>query len=645
MCTATSNNVLTSQYSNQRQGANVNENCLTPTNVVTGNMPEQIQFLVPTNPGACSGSPSIANCCPSGVFNPVYTQPLYFYQANVTGAEGGKANLVIVTTLNDQIFAYDASTRVTGNPCSASGSNYSGYWYWTRNLISDLGTSGDCNSGGAGEPISDPGQSLPTAGVLSTPLIYSTGQILYVMGGCESTTDGIHHWYLHGLNLADGTDSFTPIDVGANVYVPSAGGAAGATVGCTVGCTLGFNAAYQLQRAALLLANNGELFVAFAVGGGSGSSENDWTWPYHGWLIGYRVQDTLNTTATFAFASTPNYDSTNTTTPCSNVPSNSNTNITNQCGLGGGIWMSGKGPAIYTSGESTYVVVGTGNGGVLAGGSLPGWGSSVVSFLQGTTCTTTSSPTQCSPAEFYTPSDYTTLNNNDQDMGNSGVVVTDTLTGGASELVAFDKTGKGYVLNPGSLPGYSTSDCTDCKFEGSLTATSTTCNGPGPQCDPISSPVYWNSWLFVWPRGEDLDWCYWDSGLFSCQPNKVSYSDDGLEPSGFPGGSLVVSANCTAGCALSGSNAILWGIATKSTAVPYVEPDTDPGDFQAKLKAYWLETNPPLGGTPNFLVEEIWSSPAFLGSIFAQPTIINGRAYVPTYDNGVEVFYPEYQNP
>src|ERR1022692_1056119 len=54
------------------------------------------------------------------------------------------------------------------------------------------------------------------------------------------------------------------------------------------------------------------------------------------------------------------------------------------------------------------------------------WGSSIVSFDLNTTCTTTSSPTQCSPAEFYTPSNYKTLNANDQDMGNSGVVVTDT---------------------------------------------------------------------------------------------------------------------------------------------------------------------------------------------------------------------------
>src|ERR1022692_4204271 len=211
---------------------------------------------------------------------------------------------------------------------------------------------------------------------------------------------------------------------------------------------------------------------------------------------------------------------------------------------------------------------------------------------------------------------YKTLYANDQDMGNSGVVVTDTLTGGSSQLVAFDKTGDGYVLNPGSLPGYSSSDCTNCKFQGAVT-NGGTCNGAGGSnyCDIISSPVYWNSYLFLWPRAEDLDGCYWNSGLFSCQPNTKTYSNDDLEPSGFPGGSLVLSANCT-NCTLSG----------------------------AKRKAYSLLTPPPQSGTtPNFTVDEIWASPIFLGSIFAQPTVVNGSVYVPRYGLGVEVFYPTNQ--
>ena len=549
-------------------------------------------------------------------------------------AGGGKANLVIVTTLNDQVFAYDAAqTQTSANPCSSSGVPW-GTWYWAKNLINDLG---DCGGSAEGVPVPKPGTALPSAGVLSTPVVYVHDQVVYLVGGCENTTDSSIHWYLHGLNLADGSDKFTPIDVGKGVYVPSAGGAAGATSG-----TLPFQAQYQLQRAALLLAANGDIYVAFGVANGSETAFV--RYPYHGWLIGYRVTPTLNSTANFAFASTPNYDSSNGTTPCSNVPNYSNTDVSNQCGLGGGIWMSGKGPAIYNAGETTYIVVGTGNGGVLAGGSLPSWGSSIVSFDLNTTCTTTSSPTQCSPAEFYTPSNYKTLNANDQDMGNSGVVVTDTLTGGSSQLVAFDKTGEGYVLNPGSLPGYSSSDCTNCKFQGAAT-NGGTCNGAGGSnyCDIISSPVYWNSYLFLWPRAEDLDGCYWNSGLFSCQPNTKTYSNDDLEPSGFPGGSLVLSANCT-NCTLSGSNAILWGIATSKAAVPYMEPDAAPDNFSAKLKAYSLLTPPPQSGTtPNFTVDEIWASPIFLGSIFAQPTVVNGSVYVPRYGLGVEVFYPTNQ--
>lgn len=165
-------------------------------------------------------------------------------------------------------------------------------------------------------------------GVLSTSVVYVHDQVVYLVGGCENTTDSSIHWYLHGLNLADGSDKFTPIDVGKGVYVPSAGGAAGATSG-----TLPFQAQYQLQRAALLLAANGDIYVAFGVANGSETAFV--RYPYHGWLIGYRVTPTLNSTANFAFASTPNYDSSNGTTPCSNVPNYSNTDVSNQCGLGG----------------------------------------------------------------------------------------------------------------------------------------------------------------------------------------------------------------------------------------------------------------------------------------------------------------------
>ncbi len=354
---ADSTSVLTSQYNSQRTGTNWHETCLTSSNVP--NLAPQIEFVVPT-PGS-SGCPSTDN--------PVYTQPLYVYNASVeVEGEPTSENVVVVTTLNDQVFLFDAINQAASNPCypTYSAIANSGLAYWSESLINDLN---DCGGSSTGSPITGPGTALPFAGVLSTPVVY--GNTVYAVGGCKNSTDGSEHWYLHGLSLLDGSDTFTAIDVGAGVYVPSAGGAYGAS-----GSTLAFAAQYELQRAALALAPNGEIFIAFGIGGGRNASEYDPTvYPYHGWLIGYPVIPTVSSTANFAFASTPNVDTTNTTTPCTAGPYNSPPEAGDQniCGLGGGIWMSGKGPAMYTTGGSTYIIAGSGNGGVLAGGSLPSW--------------------------------------------------------------------------------------------------------------------------------------------------------------------------------------------------------------------------------------------------------------------------------
>ena len=61
------------------------------------------------------------------------------------------------------------------------------------------------------------------------------------------------------------------------------------------------------------------------------------------------------------------------------------------------------------------------------------------------------------------------------------------------------------------------------------------------------------------------------------------------------------------------------------------------------MKAFSLLAAPPQTGTPNFTVDLLWTSAGFLGSIFNPPTVANGAIYVPTYHNGVEVFYPTNQ--
>jgi len=511
-----------------------------------------------------------------------------------------------------------------------------GKWYWVRNLLGG-GSSGDCySSGSAGTPISQPGPGLPDAGILSTPVAYVADNVVYVVGGCQTASGGIY-WYLHGLSLADGTDKFTPIAVGSGVYAPASSGAAGAgPSGCTTNCTVEFAAQYQLQRPALLL-DNGDVYIGFGVANGS---ETSFSYPYHGWLIGYPASGTGG--ANFAFASTAVLDPSG--SPFVSCSSDTSPPWTNECGLGGGHW---KNSAVFSSDGLNYILAGMGNGGFHASAygtsTAYGYGESVVSFSDSTTCTTSSTPGTCAPNGFFTPNAFGSLNVNDEDMGASGILVTDSNTG-TPQLVTFDKSGQGYVLNPnGGLAGYNSSDCSGCEFAGSLTSPASGFSGPcygglgnadNAPCDSVFSQVYWNSYLFLWPRSEDFDWCYWSSPAFVCDPQTGRLDDDNLTPSGFPGGSLTLSANGT-----TLSTAILWGILNPNAAKPYEEPDKAPADFSGHLRAYELVT-PPSSSTA-FVADKLWtSSDQWLGSVFALPIVANGSVYVPTYDNGVVVYHP-----
>jgi hypothetical protein len=276
-----------------------------------------------------------------------------------------------------------------------------------------------------------------------------------------------------------------------------------------------------------------------------------------------------------------------------------------------GIWQGGKGPAVYTSGASSTIFVGTGNGGFQTGGT--NWGNSLVGFSQSSTGT---------PTDSFTPSAYATMNYWDQDMGTPGPLVID-----GGHLTVFDKTGQGYVLNPASLGGYNSGDTGALgEFSASLTAGETSpCDGTGSTCDIVYSQVYWNGNLFVWPWHEDADWCVWNTGStsFVCSPSATKTTD--VFPVGFPGGTLALSSNGT-------STPVLWAIFTARTATAaYTDPGTQIANWAGFLIAYQLSA----GG-----LEPLWWSKndSWAASIFAIPTVVNGRVYVPTYDHGMVVY-------
>jgi len=648
-CTPTNFSVWTAQYNNQRTGANTSEGCLTPTNAGSGTMAQQLQLLhalrakhaLAIEPDRCRvllGELHRRLRLQPGLRSAALRLPSYGYRRDRRHGEYCRCRDANRPGLRLRRHCHAEHNQ----PVQRIGA------LGKMVLVSKLlggGSSGDCySSDGAGAPIPAPGPSLPAAGILSTPVAYLADNVVYVVGGCKNEATGGIYRYLHGLSLADGTDEFTPVAVGSGVYAPASPNVAGVSPsGCTTNCVVKFAAQYQLQRPALLL-DKGEIYIGFGVGNGS---ETEFSYPYHGWLIGYPTSS-IESGSNFAFAATTILDPSG--TPLVGCTGNTSPPWTNECGLGGGHWRN---PAVFSGSSQDFVLAAMGNGGFQA----PSYGSttaysyceSVVSFTQSTTCNTSSSPTPCAPNGFFTPSAFGTMNANDEDMGGSGILVTNPPAPQAPQLVTFDKSGQGYALNSnpstGGLTGYNTTDCTpSCEFAGSLTSPASGFSGPcygglgnanNLPCDSVFSQVYFDGYLFLWPRLEDFDWCYPSSGTFVCDPQTGKLDDDNLSPSGFPGGTLTLSSS--SGTDLS--TAILWGVLNPNGANPYVEPDAAPANFAGHLRAYQLVTAPSAGTA--FDVTKLWTSvDKWLASVFALPIVANGSVHVPTYDNGVVVYHP-----
>ena len=271
--------VFTQRYDAQRTGQNRQETALTPATVT----------------GATFGK--LFACAVDGE---VYAQPLYV--ANFAIA-GGAHNVVLVATMNDSVYAFDADA----SPCVT---------YWKKSFLGtgvttvppgDTGEIGDINT---------------IIGITGTPVIDPATGTLYAVAKTKEPTGYFQR--LHALDLATGSEKFGgPANISSAITIPGSGDATdpncpGATAGHVQFCPLREN-----QRPGLLLLN-GKVYIAWASHG-----DND---PYHGWVIGYSAADL--TQAPVVFNTTPN-------------------------GGRGGLWNTGTGPAADVLGN-IYVITGNG---------------------------------------------------------------------------------------------------------------------------------------------------------------------------------------------------------------------------------------------------------------------------------------------
>jgi uncharacterized protein (TIGR03437 family) len=386
---------------------------------------------------------------------------------------------------------------------------------------------------------------LPEIGILGTPAIDADAQVLYVVANTlPPGASGSPAFQLHALSLVDGHEMFGgPVQIAPSV----AGNGAGSSNG-----TIAFEPFWQLQRPGLILAN-GTLYVAFGSHADTGN--------YQGWILAFDAS-TLKQTA--VFNSAPN-------------------------GRQAAFWHSGRAPAVDTNGD---IYAATGNGDF---DGAANFGESVLRL----------SGANLSLLDWYTPEDWSDLNNLDDDVGSAGTI----LIANTNLLLSAGKSGLLYLIEDKNM--------------GHL----------GPNTTSTVQGVQVNSWgvfqMALWinptaPPGASSLVYEFDPGgplkafeIVNSQINSTIISQFTPEiPSAYAG--LSLSANGI-------ENGIIW-LTTGNYDV-----DGVPGTLHA-LNAADLSV-------------ELWnsdlnSSRDQLGGLakFAPPTVANGRVYVPTFSNSVAVY-------
>jgi len=347
--------VTTYHYDNHRTGWNQSETVLTPANVG------------PTTFGLLQ---TVA------LDDQVDSQPLVVPGVQITaGNYKGTHDVVYVATENNTVYAIDVHTG-------------------TVLLSPNFGTpvpqaslpGGRCWANG------------PNVGITSTPVIDPSSNTLYAM--VYTLGPSGKAYMLHALDLGSLTDKVTPQTVSASQTL-------------TNGTVFNFNAQYQRQRPALLLAN-GSIYAGF------GSFCDKAPQFSRGWLLGW----TAGSLAPF--------------------PSN---HLNNQQATGkyflSSIWMSGYGPATDDAGNILFV---TGNSEAGTYDGVTNIQESVVKV----------SNTLTTVLDLFTPDYQESLDEKHEDFGSGGVLVLPDQPGSTPHLaVAAGKDGTMFLMNEDNLGGYS----------------------------------------------------------------------------------------------------------------------------------------------------------------------------------------------
>ncbi len=245
------------------------------------------------------------------------------------------------------------------------------------------------------------GDVQPEYGISGTPVILRTAAnsaTLYLVAATEPSP-GVFHQLLHALDITTGLDVKPPVDLSPSAKLSD-------------GSTLVFDPQNQWNRVALA-SGNGSIYVGFGAHCDNNSGS------ISGWLL--RFDPTLAPMAAFH-----------------TIESSGGTELAS-------IWMGGFAPALDPNGDVFFV---TGNGDVAQ--QQKDWGESALSLT----------PSLSRVRSRFTPSNFATLNNGDQDFGSGGIMLLPVVPGqtAPSMAVAMGKAATLYLLNQAKLGGLTPAD-------------------------------------------------------------------------------------------------------------------------------------------------------------------------------------------
>jgi hypothetical protein len=385
----------------------------------------------------------------------------------------------------------------------------------------------------------------PHVGVDSTPVIDVAANTLYLIAYTAGKTGP--SYTLHALDLGNLTDKLTPTVVSASHTLNN-------------GTTFTFNAKYQRQRPGLLLAN-GNIYAGF------GSFCDFSVGVSRGWLLGWNA-------STLAPLPANQLNDTQASDPDTFFLSS--------------IWMSGFGPAADDSGNILFVTGNSDYSGTTYDG-VTNIQESVVKVA----------PSLTDVLDLFTPSNQSTLDEEDMDFGSGGVLVLPDQSGSTPHLaVAAGKYGVMYFMNEDDLGGYST---TGNNVLGSYNVGGCWC-GESYFVDQDGAARVVSSGgnqVMVWKLQT------------SPKPILTKVAQSSSLPGGQNGGFFTsVSSN-------GNSNTIVWALARPVSATKY------------GVNLFAL--NPDAGKTMKVLFHVIAGAwPNFNGDINQAPVVANGKVYVAT---------------